>query len=261
VGFNHEEDVWVAASSDGGRTFSTTRVNTVSLPGWSLLGGATVDPSGNAFLAWASYSKAGGARGPVRLFVSKSADAGKTWNATLLDSSAAAPDCRDAECGEAFLGAQVSLACDLGGTVYALWSAGSQRMGPQRIYFSSSTNAGETWLPRVSVSQAGRGVEHAFPVIASGRPGDVRIAWMDTRNAPAWNTFYRSSNNGGATWSDESRLSGYVPGYKYIGEKGFRFPFGDYFGIAIDNREDTHAVWGEGMNYQSPGSIWYVSGR
>jgi len=93
LGFNHEEDVWVAASQDGGRSFTSTRVNTDARPGWSLLGGTTVDPTGNVFLAWASYSKAGGARGPVNLYVAKSVDAGKTWNRNLLDVSAAAPGC------------------------------------------------------------------------------------------------------------------------------------------------------------------------
>ena len=84
---------------------------------------------------------------------------------------------------------------------------------------------------------------------------------MDSRNAPYWNTYYRSTSNGGATWGDEIRVSGYVPGYKYIAKEGFRFPFGDYFGMAIDNHGDTHMVWGEGMNYQSPGTIWYANGR
>ncbi len=261
LGFNHEEDVWVAASQDGGRSFTSVRVNSDARPGWSLLGGTTVDPAGNAYLAWASYSKAGGAKGPVNLYVAKSADAGKTWNATLLDVSAAAPACEDSECGEAYLGAQIALASDAGGTLYALWSSGSKRMGPQRIYFSSSTNGGESWLPRMGLSSVGRGVEHAFPAIVAGSAGDVRVAWMDTRKAPYWNTYYRSSSNGGATWSDESKLSGYVRGYRYIGKKGFRFPFGDYFGIAIDNHDDTHVVWGEGMNYQSPGSIWHAGGR
>ena len=65
VAFNHEEEVWVAASQDGGRSFTPTRANAESRPGWSLLGAATVDPAGNAYLAWASYSKAGGARGAV----------------------------------------------------------------------------------------------------------------------------------------------------------------------------------------------------
>ena len=150
-----------------------------AVPGWSLLGAATVDPAGNAYLAWASYSKAGGARGAVNLYIAKSADAGKAWSATLLDISAAAPGCKDEDCGEAFLGAQVALTSDADGTLYALWSAGSAALGPQRIYFSSSTNAGENWLPRVSVSSAAPGVEHAFPAIVAGNSGDVRIAWME----------------------------------------------------------------------------------
>ncbi len=261
VAFNHEEEVWAAASQNSGRTFTWARVNSDSRPGWSLLGSATVDPAGNAYLAWASYSKAGGARGSVDLYVSKSSDAGKTWASRTLDVSSAAPDCKGEDCAEAYLGAQIALTSDSDGTLYALWSAGRTPMGPERIYFSSSTNGGENWLPRVSVSTAAAGVEHAFPAIAAGNNGDVRIAWMDSRNAPYWNTYYRSSSNGGATWSDETRVSGFVPGYKYIANEGFRFPFGDYFGMAIDNHGDTHIVWGEGLNYQSPGSVWHASGR
>jgi hypothetical protein len=261
VAFNHEEEVWVAASQDGGHSFVPSRVNADSRPGWSLLGSATVDPSGNAYLAWASYSKAGGARGSVNLFVAKSADTGKTWSAKSIDTSAASPDCKDEDCGEAYLGAQIALTSDTDGTLYALWSAGRTPLSAQRIYFSSSTNGGENWLPRASVSSGAAGVEHAFPAIAAGNNGDVRIAWMDSRHTPYWNTYYRSSSNGGATWSDETRVSRYVPGYSYIKRAGFRFPFGDYFSMAIDNHGDTHIVWGEGLNYQSPGSIWHSSGR
>ncbi|MGA7295364.1 MAG: sialidase family protein [Terriglobales bacterium] len=261
LAFNHEDEVWMAASQDGGRSFTPTRVNAESRPGWSLLGTATVDPAGNVYLAWASYSRAGGARGAVNLYVARSSDAGKNWTPTLLDVSPASPGCKDEECGEGFLGAQVALTSDSDGTLYALWSAGGTPLGPQRIYFSSSTNSGESWLPRVGVSSAGADVEHAFPAIVAAAGGDVRIAWMDKRNSPYWNTYYRSSSNGGATWGEEIQVSGYVPGYSYIANQGFRFPFGDYFGLAIDNRGDTHVVWGEGMNYQSPGSIWHASGR
>jgi hypothetical protein len=265
VAFNHEEEVWVAASQDAGRSFTPTRVNAESRPGWSLLGSATVDPTGNAYLAWSSFSKAAGARGAVNLYIAKSADQGKSWTSTPLGVSAAAPGCEIEECGEAYLGPQIALTSDSDGTLYALWNAGSLPMGPQRIYFSSSTDGGENWIPRVSVTHAAAGVEHAFPAIAAGTSGDVRIAWMDTRNSsrtsPAWNTYYRSSSNGGATWADEIRVSSYVPGYRYISNAGFNFPFGDYFGLAIDNHNDTHIVWGEGQNYQSPGSIWQASGR
>jgi hypothetical protein len=261
VAFNHEEEVWVASSPDGGRSFTPARVNAESRPGWSLLGGATIDPAGNVYLGWASYSKAGGARGTVNLYVAKSADAGKTWVTNVLDVSAAAPGCKGEECAEGFLGAQVSLSSDADGTLYALWSAGSKAMGAQRIYFSSSTDGGGNWLPRVNVSSAEPGVEHAFPAMVAGNTGDIRIAWMDKRNSPYWNTYYRSSSNGGATWGEETRISGYVPSYPYISKDGFRFPFGDYFGLAVDNHGDTHVVWGEGLNYQSPGSIWHSTGR
>jgi BNR repeat-like domain len=267
VAFNHEEEVWVAVSQNGGRTFTWARVNTESRPGWSLLGSATVDPLGNIYLGWASYSKAGGARGSVELYVSKSADMGRTWTQKLLDVSAASPDCNDEDCGEGYLGAQIALTSDSDGTLYALWNAGQNPRGSQQIYFSSSTNGGDNWLPRQNVSSAEASVEHAFPAIAAANNGDVRVAWMgstpstDSHRTPYWNTYYRSSSNGGATWSDEVRVSGYVPGYKYIANEGFRFPFGDYFGMAIDNHGDTHIVWGEGLNYQSPGSIWHASGR
>jgi hypothetical protein len=104
-------------------------------------------------------------------------------------------------------------------------------------------------------------VEHAFPAIAAGTAGDVRIAWMDTRISPYWNTFYRSSTNGGASWSGETRLSSFVAGYSYIVPAGFSFPFGDYFQLAIDDLGRTHAAWAEGLHWTTPGSIWYARGR
>jgi hypothetical protein len=111
------------------------------------------------------------------------------------------------------------------------------------------------------VSSADDQVEHCFPAITAGVAGDVRIAWMDTRQNSLWNVFTRSSSNGGAMWSGETQLSGAARGYDYILPDGFKFPFGDYFSIAIDNVGNTHAVWGEGRNYKSPGSIWYAQGR
>jgi hypothetical protein len=112
------------------------------------------------------------------------------------------------------------------------------------------------------------GVEQGFPAIVAGVSGDVRVAWMDARASesdhperPLWNTFYRSSTNGGATWGPETQLSGPAHGYDYILQNGFRFPFGDFFSLAIDSEGATHAVWGEGQNYKAPGSIWYTRGR
>src|SRR5581483_184177 len=192
---------------------------------------------------------------------SRSTDAGVTWSTRLMDRSGIAPDCSAYHCGWSYLGAQITIASDAAGTVYALWNSGTSDRGPERIYFASSTTSGVTWSAKAEVSSAAPGVEHAFPAIIAGSAGDVRIAWMDSRRRPRWNTYYRSSTNGGATWSAETRLSSGAPGYSYIRRDGFTFPFGDYFAIGIDSRGQTHAVWGEGLNFNSPGSIWYTNGR
>jgi hypothetical protein len=261
VGFNHAQKVWVSSSHDGGITFTSANVNVNAKLGWSLAGGGTVDPAGNVYFAWAGYTQNGGAKGPVNLYASKSSDGGKTWTSTVLDVSGSPPDCSDYSCGWAYLGAQITMTSDAAGTLYTLWNSGAVDKGAERVYFASSTTAGATWSPKVDVSAAAAGVEHAFPAIVGGSAGDVRIAWMDSRNSPLWNTYYRSSTNGGATWSAEKQMSSYVRGYSYIQRDGFSFPFGDYFEMDIDSRGQTQAVWGEGLNYKSPGSIWYSNGR
>jgi BNR repeat-like domain len=268
VGFNHEEDFFVSASHDAGQTFSRVQVNPNAAPGSSLAGGATIDSSGNVYFGWTAYARHEMPNRLVSIFVSRSADGGHSWTTQLLDVSSAPPGCDEQLCETGFLGAQISLASDAAGALYALWNGGGTKGGPERIYFSSSTTGAASWSERVNVSGAAMGVEHAFPAVVAGVSGDVRIAWMDSRAIDVshptrrlWNTFYRSSTNGGATWTTETRLSGSAQGYDYILRGGFRFPFGDYFGLAIDGDGTTQAVWGEGRNYKSPGSIWYARGR
>ena len=88
---------------------------------------------------------------------------------------------------------------------------------------------------------------------------------MDARAANGgldrWNVYYRSSSNGGSSWTAEVDLSTYVIGYGYIFTDGFRFPYGDYFEIDVDEQGTNHLIWGEGFNWDSPGSIWYVKGK
>jgi hypothetical protein len=271
VGFNHDEKYFVAASHDAGQTFATVNVNPNAEPGSSLAGGAAIDSAGNVYFGWTAYARGQTANRPVSIYVSRSSDGGRNWSTSLLDVSSAPPECEAEGCDSGYLGPQIALASDSEGALYALWNAGTANGGPERIYFASSTTGGASWSARADVSTAPAGVENCFPAIVAGASGDVRIAWMDARALESrsgndaslhlWNTFYRSSTNGGATWSTEAQLSGPARGYDYILPNGFRFPFGDYFSLAIDSQGATHAVWGAGRNYKSPGSIWYTHGR
>jgi len=257
VGFNHEDQVFVAVSHDEGQNFRSIAVNPRMQAGFTLAGGATVDPAGNVFFGWTSYSP-GSQNNPVRIFVSRSMDGGQTWATGLLDVSSAPPDCWREMCEPGYLGAQISLASDAAGRLYAAWNSGRVEGGPERIYFASSVSAGAGWTPRLDISNAREGIEHSFPALVAGDAGDVRIAWMDRRAGALWNTYYRASTDSGASWSPATRLSTGARGYDYIHPEGFRFPFGDYLSLAIDDQKATHAVWGEGRNYKSPGSIWYT---
>ncbi len=261
--YNHAQKIWVSASHDGGATFTSVDLKKTGKLGWALAGGATVDLAGRVYIGWAGYEQSGGAKGAVNLFISKSADHGKTWTDKGIDVSGAPPDCAAYQCGWAYLGAQVTLASDAAGTLCALWNAGTVNndKGPERMYFAKSTNAGVSWSPKAQVSTAPAGSHHAFPAIVAGAAGDVRISWMDTRAGTLWNTYYRSSTDGGGTWSAEVDLSTYVAGFEYIQQNGFSFPYGDYYEIDIDDQGNSHLIWGEALHYNSAGSIWYSKGR
>lgn len=116
----------------------------------------------------------------MNLYVSKSANGGASWTTTTLDISSSPPDCSAYSCGWAYLGAQLTVASDAGGNLYALWNAGKLDKAPERVYFARSLDAGATWSPKLDVSAAPAGTAHAFPAIAAGVAGDVRI-FLDGR--------------------------------------------------------------------------------
>ena len=266
VVYNHSQTMWGSYSHDGGETFSSVKINQNAKLGWSLAGGGTVTPDGAVYFAWDGYEGNGGAKGNVNLYISKSTDGGVTWTTKLIDVSSSPPDCSAFSCGWAYLGAQMVMTSDSVGTLYTIWNAGSSARGPERIYFSKSGDGGSNWSAKSDVSMAPQGTHHAFPAISAAGNGDVRISWMDARAAHGgmdrWNVYFRSSTDGGVSWSPEVDLSTYVSGYEdYIFPEGFRFPFGDYFEMDIDEQGTNHLVWGEGYNYDSPGSIWYVKGK
>jgi hypothetical protein len=265
VVYNHSQTIWSANSHDGGATFTEVKVNQNGKLGWSLAGGGTVTSNGNVFFAWAGYEGSGGAKSTVNLYVSKSTDGGATWTTQLIEVSSSPPDCSAFLCGWAYLGAQMVMTSDASDNIYLLWNSGSAARGPERIYFAKSTNGGNTYSAKMDVSTAPANTHHAFPAIAATGNGNVRISWMDARTANGgmdkWNVYYRSSTYGGSSWSNEVDLSTAVSGFSYIFPDGFRFPFGDYYELDVDEQGTNHVIFGEALNYDAPGSIWYAKGK
>jgi hypothetical protein len=257
VAYNAVQKIYASVSHDGGQTWTMHLINNGSTQqGWSLGGGAGIDSQGNIYFTWAGYTQNGQAKGPVNLFVTESRDGGQTWLLTPIGVSGAPYPCSN--CGFAFLGAQMTMAIGSDDSVYLLYNStvDQTNYAAERIYFVKSTDHGTSYSARQDVSLALQGIEHSFPAIITGaRSGDVRIAWTDTRSG-SWNLFYRSSSDGGSSWSSETQVSGYVPGYSYITPAGFGLPYGDYFQMAIDDSGSTQIAWGEAGSYAGPGNIW-----
>ena len=101
------------------------------------------------------------------------------------------------------------------------------------------------------------------PRLASSGGGNVRSWYMQTAggdNPDAWNVWYRSSSNGGRSWSSPVKLDDALgrdgsPGY--INAIGFDEIYGDYGEIAVTSTGKTFAIWGEGFSYTGPGGTWF----
>jgi hypothetical protein len=239
--------------------------------GVSLPSGGAIDSHGNAYFAWNGVNNPGQAKGVKNLYVTESTDGGQTWTTHLVDVSASPKRCGCP--GWDYWGPQMALAIDASDRIYVLWDAADVKYGVQRMYFALSTDGAATWSPRHDVSLAPVGSNHLFPATAAQGNGDVRVAWMDDRNGfdsgnddpnARWNVYYRSSADGGATWSPEAKISHFVAGYAYkyaTPNDGFAEPYGDYFELDIDGAGTTHALWGEGTSYNGPGNVWYARGQ
>ena len=65
-------------------------------------------------------------------------------------------------------------------------------------------------------------------------------------------------------WVDAESAAGALLRFPVVDQlhaEGFRVPFGDYYEVDIDDRGDSQLIWGEGLNWDSPGSIWYARGK
>ena len=132
--------------------------------------------------------------------------------------------------------------------------------GPQRVQVAVSSDDGRTWSPGTPLSAAGENA--TGPRLgSSGSGGDVRLWYMQTAHGDdpdAWNVWYRSSQDGGASWSAPVKIDDAPAGAAgYVHPGGFGEIYGDYGEIAVTNSGKTVATWGEGFSYTGPGGTWF----
>jgi hypothetical protein len=278
---------FIAVSTDGGATFTQSLVDSTFVVGFAE--GGVLDSHGNAWFAWGDCSTSNCTGSPAGNYrVSETlAGGGTTTFSPVLATSPQGPDCPYSKCGFAYFGPQDAIAIDSAGTLYLAWQTGQapSSKSPPVIELSSCaasclTASGWSNVGRVDDKTAANCPNSAcyalFPNIVAAGPGQLYATWMDDRNdsldgtvdhVDGWNLWYRTSVNGGATWTGPGQqVSQFDPSQSQETPNGFLFPYGDYTGLIINTACASPApamTWGEGHNWTggaaAPGHIEFAS--
>ena len=253
-------DLYVGVSHDFGESWSQVKLSSSKRYYFAYDG--TVLPDGTVVFSESSVSYTGvgqSIEGAVWHHAIVSRDRGDTWRNVVVDKVASGEACVAEGCSGDYYTGQTSVANDSTGTLAFAYEGAARAGGQQRVYVRTSDDTGRTWSRRVALSP--RGENATGPRIDFASADEARIWYMQTSgggNDNAWNVRFRSSSDGGDTWSGSVRLSDARSGPGYIRPNGFKEIYGDYGEIAVTNTDKTIAVWGEGFSYIGPGGTWFA---
>ena len=166
-----------------------------------------------------------------------------------MDTVEIGPICTAAGCPADYYPGHSAIAADANGNLVAAVRRRDRLAGAtRRSTRGASTDGGATWSARQALSTAGEMGDFPSVEIASAT-GDVRAWYMQTNggNFDAWNVWYRSSADGGATWAAPVKISDVTSGASYKTANGFLEPYGDYGETAITSAGKTDRDLGRGQ--------------
>jgi len=250
-------DPWMSVSHDAGATWTQTQL--VNSNRYFYAYDADVLPNGNVVFSESSIDYSGpgaSAVGVVEFRDFVSTNAGASWTNVLVDTVPVGEACTATGCSSDFYLGHSGVSADASGNLVFVYDGATTNLGPQTIWARRSTDGGLTWSARTALSVSGE--EATSPAVEALGAGDFRCWYMQTNggNVDQWNVWYRTSTNGGSTWSAPVKISDATSGAAYKTAQGFQEVYGDYGEIAITNTGKTIGTWGEGTSYDGPGGVW-----
>lgn len=209
-------------STDCGKNWSKCSV-IVPNGGYALI--PAIGPQGDIFVAWLDMQNGS----KYGLHVSKSTDGGQSFTSKFINTVAYTSSFTRFP----------SIAADVSGGkrngyVYLVWSNKSQSGNDETIYFSSSSDKGETWQPPKKINYDSMLTQRNqyWPSVTVNGYGNIYITYYDTRNTShsnIINSYIARSSNGGKTFHNMLLSSSRT----YINYQNNDIRFGDY--ISIDS--------------------------
>jgi hypothetical protein len=185
-------DLFLAKSTDGGRTFGPNRfIDTTAAPREEPGSAAVaVDASGTIYIAWSGYHA-----GNWDVYLTRSQDGGASFGPRVrVDDSGAAPvDQR-----------RPALALDAAGNPVVAWE--DRRGGDWDIYVARSLDGGASFGPGVPVDHTGAGTaDQTEPALRFDGAGRLHVVWQDGRSGDL-DVYASRSLDGGQSFRQNVRV-------------------------------------------------------
>src|SRR5206468_3773954 len=170
------------------------------------------------------------------VFFTKSAN-GRTWT----------PPVRVNNDATAFAQTNPSLALDSGNNISIAWVDG--RSGNQDIWFSRSTNGGQSFSPNVLVNLVTTNAQTEVRIAVDPvDPMLIHAVWTDTRVAGNPDIYYANSTDGGLSFNPSSRVNNDAG----AAEQGAP-------AIAVAPNRDVDVVWRDARSVATKGTDIYAA--
>lgn len=258
----------IAASSDGGKTFSAPVDPMAGVPRSEMWGAyvpsISVGPDGKVYAFTRERTPPADPNNPAgpttppgvagaggRLLMSTSADHGKTWKVKSIDDSPVTCGSRD-RCQWIPEGTVDPRT----GNIYVVFAQAGTSTSNTDIWFKASTDGGKTWSERKKLNDDSTDLDQYFPGISIAPNGRVDVAWHDFRNDAVyqpggtlqnelyWDVYHSSSSDGGKTWTKNVRVSDRSmhrnEGYTLNSSYGLMGPMG-----VASTAGAAHFAWGD----------------
>jgi len=243
--------LFVATSSDGGRTFAPPRYVIASNLSYEAQNPALL-PDGTLLIPFADHRRPGDRRRLER---------GRDWLVVSANDAASF--------SEPLL---IAESCDGSGGWSSLAVGPSAGRFPDRLYhvcasaqfagiqLRFSDDRGETWSDPTVLGARLRVTPYTrTPAVAVNREGVLAIAWYDGRGDPGTikgtlrchEIYFATSRDGGATFSTERKVSSErsCPSGPRNVDTALRFPAGgEYFGLAAAHDGSFRLLWSDARN-------------
>lgn len=120
--------------------------------------------------------------------------------------------------------------------LHVVWE--DTRNGNYDVYYTKSTDNGDTWSTNVRVDNTGSGSsDQRYPDIVVDTSGKIFVVWQDNRNGN-WDIYFASSTNGGTSFNTNIRVD----------DTGSGISQQEQPAVSLDSNDDLHVAWQDTRN-------------